>query len=169
MAPRPTDAVRWDPPPLLTRLPIFTQDVTFLYKLVPGVSSSSFGMNVARLAGVPAPLVASAASLADHFERALRVGMGGAGEQGRMVVEAVQRAFADAVRDGAPSRLLLGNGLGNGGGGGGAGRGGDDAAAAGAAAEDADDGLDDASLALLVLRHRLARLQAHVRRIVAAS
>ena len=34
-----------------------TESVTFLYKLVEGVCPDSFGINVARLAGIPEPLL----------------------------------------------------------------------------------------------------------------
>ncbi|WP_256402292.1 DNA mismatch repair protein MutS [Halorubrum salinum] len=38
-------------------------DVTFLHRIVPGVSSSSYGVEVAELAGVPAPVVERARSI----------------------------------------------------------------------------------------------------------
>ncbi|GAB3694998.1 DNA mismatch repair protein MutS [Halorubrum pallidum] len=38
-------------------------DVTFLHRVVPGVSSSSYGVEVAELAGVPAPVVERARSI----------------------------------------------------------------------------------------------------------
>jgi DNA mismatch repair protein MutS len=38
-------------------------EVTFLYKVLPGVSSHSYGIHVARLAGLPEEVVARAASL----------------------------------------------------------------------------------------------------------
>ena len=38
-------------------------DVTFLYKVLPGVSSHSYGIHVARLAGLPAEVVTHAAAL----------------------------------------------------------------------------------------------------------
>jgi DNA mismatch repair protein MutS len=38
-------------------------DVTFLYKVLPGVSSHSYGIHVARLAGLPEEIVAQAAAL----------------------------------------------------------------------------------------------------------
>ena len=43
--------------------------VTFLYKLVPGVAPSSFGLNVARMAGLPPSVVARAVIKADEAER----------------------------------------------------------------------------------------------------
>jgi DNA mismatch repair protein MutS len=41
-------------------------DVTFLYKVLPGVSSHSYGIHVARLAGLPAEVVTHAAALLAH-------------------------------------------------------------------------------------------------------
>ncbi|KNC52130.1 DNA mismatch repair protein msh6 [Thecamonas trahens ATCC 50062] len=43
-------------------------EVTFLYKLAPGVASKSYGMNVAKLAGVADSIVARATELAQDFE-----------------------------------------------------------------------------------------------------
>jgi DNA mismatch repair protein MutS len=38
-------------------------EVTFLYKVLPGVSSHSYGIHVARLAGLPEEVVTQAAAL----------------------------------------------------------------------------------------------------------
>ena len=38
--------------------------ITFLYKLVPGIVESSFGMNVAAMAGIPATVTARASEVA---------------------------------------------------------------------------------------------------------
>lgn len=43
------------------------QSITFLYKLVPGVASSSFGLNVAVLAGLPPYIVSRAEAIASRF------------------------------------------------------------------------------------------------------
>ena len=43
--------------------------VTFLYKLQRGVASRAFGINVARMAGVPAQVLACAAAKAEEVER----------------------------------------------------------------------------------------------------
>ena len=59
--PGPTTSTDSAPPPPDT-------GVTFLYKLTPGVSPSSFGLNVARLAGVPGAVVAAAAAKAAAAE-----------------------------------------------------------------------------------------------------
>ena len=42
--------------------------VTFLYKLVRGACPKSYGTNVARLAGLPEPVIARAAALAVELE-----------------------------------------------------------------------------------------------------
>ncbi|CAM6048304.1 unnamed protein product [Sphagnum compactum] len=45
-----------------------TQRITFLYKLVPGVASRSFGLHVARLAQIPETCVVQAAAMATKLE-----------------------------------------------------------------------------------------------------
>ena len=42
--------------------------ITFLYKLKPGRCPRSYGMNVARLAGIPEPIVQKAEIVAKNFE-----------------------------------------------------------------------------------------------------
>ncbi len=42
--------------------------ITFLYKLVPGVAGRSFGLNVARMAHLPTTVVDRAAEQAEHLE-----------------------------------------------------------------------------------------------------
>lgn len=42
--------------------------ITFLYKLVPGVADRSFGLNVARMAHLPATVVDRAAEQAERLE-----------------------------------------------------------------------------------------------------
>ena len=46
------------------------RDVTFLYKLVAGVCSKSYGMNVAGMAGVPSNVINMAEEKAHQFELA---------------------------------------------------------------------------------------------------
>jgi DNA mismatch repair protein MSH6 len=43
-------------------------DVTFLYKLMPGVCPKSYGMNVAKMAGVHEAIVQRAEDIAMFFE-----------------------------------------------------------------------------------------------------
>ncbi|RKO96654.1 hypothetical protein CXG81DRAFT_2665, partial [Caulochytrium protostelioides] len=45
-----------------------TQDITFLYKLVPGVCHESHGMRVAAMAGLPSELVAHACRMSRMFQ-----------------------------------------------------------------------------------------------------
>jgi DNA mismatch repair protein MutS len=44
-------------------------EIVFLYRVEPGASSRSYGIEVAALAGVPATVIERARSLLDHFER----------------------------------------------------------------------------------------------------
>ncbi|KAK4509250.1 Histone deacetylase hda1 [Mucor velutinosus] len=44
------------------------QNVTFLYKLTPGICEKSFGMNVATMAGIPPSVVSRAATIAEETE-----------------------------------------------------------------------------------------------------
>ena len=44
-----------------------SQSITFLYKFVQGIASGSFGANVARLAGVPEPVLALAGARSAVF------------------------------------------------------------------------------------------------------
>ena len=49
-------------------------DVTFLHRVVPGASSSSYGVEVAELAGVPTPVVERSRALVDEQEPANTLG-----------------------------------------------------------------------------------------------
>jgi DNA mismatch repair protein MSH6 len=49
------------------------KEVTFLYKLVPGVCPKSYGMNVANMAGVPREIVDRAEVVAAKFEQSSRL------------------------------------------------------------------------------------------------
>jgi DNA mismatch repair protein MSH3 len=64
--------------------------VTFLYKLVRGVAPSSFGLNVARMAGLPPALITLAARKAADAERA--------GEGGAPLDDALEQALCAAAR-----------------------------------------------------------------------
>ncbi len=44
-------------------------DIVFLHKIVPGRSDRSYGIQVARLAGMPAPVIARARAILDALER----------------------------------------------------------------------------------------------------
>lgn len=47
--------------------------VTFLYKLAKGVAPSSFGLNVAHLAGIPDEVIAIASNKSNQMKRDLEV------------------------------------------------------------------------------------------------
>ena len=49
------------------------REVTFLYKLIDGISEKSYGMNVAAMAGVPHAVVAKAEEAAREFELGSRL------------------------------------------------------------------------------------------------
>ncbi|CAJ0648884.1 10653_t:CDS:10 [Entrophospora sp. SA101] len=49
------------------------REVTFLYKLVPGVCPKSYGMNVASMAGIPSQIVESAEVIARKFEESSKL------------------------------------------------------------------------------------------------
>ena len=44
-------------------------EIVFLYRVEPGAASRSYGIEVAALAGVPAPVIERARALLEHFER----------------------------------------------------------------------------------------------------
>ena len=49
------------------------REVTFLYKLIDGISEKSYGMNVAAMAGVPHDVVEKAEEAAREFELGSRL------------------------------------------------------------------------------------------------
>jgi DNA mismatch repair protein MSH6 len=51
--------------------------LVFLYKLVDGIAESSFGTHVAKLAGVPADVVARAAAVSTDFARRFKEKLAG--------------------------------------------------------------------------------------------
>lgn len=51
-------------------------DVAFLYQFKPGVCPKSYGMNVARLAHLPQPLIQRAQEMSEQFERRLEAAHG---------------------------------------------------------------------------------------------
>ncbi|QWC18527.1 DNA mismatch repair protein MutS [Halorubrum sp. 2020YC2] len=79
-------------------------DVTFLHRVVPGASSSSYGVEVAELAGVPGPVVDRARDLVAAEEADRRGNAGGAGSEGGTDDGATGGADPDdADRDGDAS------------------------------------------------------------------
>jgi len=71
------------------------REVTFLYKLVEGISEKSYGMNVASMAGVPGEVVLKAEDAARDFELGSRLAksLGKVG-QGMQVSLGIQSDFA---------------------------------------------------------------------------
>ncbi|KAL9544155.1 hypothetical protein MBANPS3_007766 [Mucor bainieri] len=70
------------------------QNVTFLYKLTPGICEKSFGMNVATMAGIPPSVVARAAKIAEeteiaHHAKDTTYKMAASGKEGINVTPAV--------------------------------------------------------------------------------
>lgn len=50
-----------------------SKHITFLYKLTPGISPKSYGMNVASLAGIPREIIDEAELVAQQFEACLSI------------------------------------------------------------------------------------------------
>ncbi|EPX71524.1 MutS protein 3 [Schizosaccharomyces octosporus yFS286] len=46
-----------------------SQSISFLYKLVPGIASRSYGLNVARMAGIPISIIYRAEEMSEEHER----------------------------------------------------------------------------------------------------
>ncbi|RZC64894.1 hypothetical protein C5167_008588 [Papaver somniferum] len=62
-------------------------EITFLYKLVPGMSDKSFGLNVARLAQLPSSCIARAAVMAAKLEAMVNTRVG---------TQSVQNSFTES-------------------------------------------------------------------------
>ena len=82
------------------------RNVTFLYTAVPGAAPSSFGLNVARMAGLPDDVLCRAAELAAR----LQCGSGRVSSSGGGVEEAAEaeRVAAEVERVAAEVRVALG-------------------------------------------------------------
>ena len=71
------------------------REVTFLYKLIDGISEKSYGMNVAAMAGVPHAVVAKAETAAHEFEIGSRLAKSlEQSGQGTEISLAIQSDFA---------------------------------------------------------------------------
>lgn len=71
------------------------REVTFLYKLIDGISEKSYGMNVAAMAGVPHDVVEKAETAARDFEIGSRLAKSlEQSGRGREVSLALQSDFA---------------------------------------------------------------------------
>ncbi|CAL9062055.1 unnamed protein product [Musa banksii] len=69
------------------------KEVTFLYKLVTGASDKSFGLNVAKLAQLPASCIARAAVMAAKLESEVREHLGS--KEGRLIKVSSQNENLD--------------------------------------------------------------------------
>jgi DNA mismatch repair protein MutS len=58
---------------LTVRVTDWNGDVVFLHEIIPGAADQSYGVQVAKLAGLPGPVVARAKHLLAEFEAADRV------------------------------------------------------------------------------------------------
>ena len=79
-------------------------DVTFLHRIVPGVSSSSYGVEVAELAGVPAPVVDRARSIVTGEGGGTRAADAPDATLGEFVSESAGDANATDSGDADPDR-----------------------------------------------------------------
>ena len=52
---------------------LISKKIKFLYKLTPGISPKSYGMNVASLAGIPRSIIDEAELVANQFEACLSI------------------------------------------------------------------------------------------------
>lgn len=94
----------------LAAMDVFEHDdqVVFLHRLVPGRTSHSYGVHVARMAGLPAPVTARATALLDgmgmdHHDQAGRERMIQAGNAS---VASVREVAVDGYSDDAASPIL---------------------------------------------------------------
>ena len=81
------------------------EKVTFLYKLTAGSCPRSYGLNVARLAGLPSSVIASAKAKSAAFEESLRRCMGGSGSEAAALARRVMAAL-DAGDEAAMAGLV---------------------------------------------------------------
>jgi DNA mismatch repair ATPase MutS len=72
--------------------PADKNDITFLYKYSPGVCPKSYGMHVARMAGIDSKIVDRASQIAETFEQNLENQMKGTSlDSSNISVEQTQR------------------------------------------------------------------------------
>ena len=72
----------------------WNDEIVFLHKVCPGGTDRSYGVQVARLAGLPAPVIARARALHTEFERERERRAPPAGDQ-LGLFPVVERSFAD--------------------------------------------------------------------------
>ncbi len=83
------------------------EDVTFLRKIVPGPADDSYGIEVARLAGVPAEITRRAREILSELEgkKEKKPPKSGTAQQTPSSGEPVSMSFADAATDGIKEAL----------------------------------------------------------------
>ncbi|OAD06817.1 hypothetical protein MUCCIDRAFT_33695 [Mucor lusitanicus CBS 277.49] len=86
------------------------QNVTFLYKLTPGICEKSFGMNVATMAGIPPSVVKRAAKIAEeteivHHSKDTTYKMASSNRQGINITPAVVADLAYLMSNKKPSKV----------------------------------------------------------------
>ena len=84
-----------------------TAEVTFLYELTAGRAPRSYGLNVARLAAVPAPVLKAARLQAEHMRARVRVRASSAPARANSSVAAVAATVAMATAGGAAAAAAL--------------------------------------------------------------
>ncbi len=84
-----------------------TPEVTFLYRLAPGIAESSYGLNVARMSGLPISVIHRATSLADgsHDHTSLGFQYSKISEARKHSLEAINAALHEDGRDAVALRL----------------------------------------------------------------
>ena len=75
------------------------QRVTFLYTLGPGVSPKSFGINVARLAGLPEAVLSKAKRISSEFEAQMTAERPKNGSQAASLRQKIENAVNDVDWD----------------------------------------------------------------------
>lgn len=83
-----------------------SQQVTFLYKLTPGICPQSYGMNVARMAHIPDSVIESAEAVAADFDENHSFKTAGEGVIVDLVTLAHFRALASGA-DGEESKRVF--------------------------------------------------------------
>jgi len=84
---------------------VIASQVCFLYKLTPGACPKSYGHNVARLAGLPASVVANASAKARAMEEAVCNRMPNHLGESDSSLEIVAEAIVTAVSAGLPEKV----------------------------------------------------------------
>jgi DNA mismatch repair protein MutS len=74
-------------------------DVVFLRRIVPGPASQSYGIHVARLAGIPDSVVARAREILAGLESGERAALGGAADQLGLFARPPDRAGEGILRE----------------------------------------------------------------------